>query len=57
MESHDDSCELTRPDWPSLKVFVNPVTGVIHPAQPYPCHCLARTQGRDKARRFLARTK
>jgi hypothetical protein len=55
MTTHDESCELNRPDWPQFKAWTDPITGVERPAGPYPCHCPARAAGFRKAERDLAR--
>lgn len=47
--NHDESCEQKRADWPQFKEWTDPVTGETKPAGPYPCHCLAREQGRLRA--------
>ena len=36
--NHDETCEWTRADWPKFG------TG-----EPFPCHCMARADGRAKA--------
>jgi hypothetical protein len=43
---HDGECEHNRADWPQFKEWRDPITGILRPAGPYPCHCLARSASR-----------
>lgn len=50
---HDVNCEWNRPGWPQFAAWTDPFTKKDYPAGPYPCHCLARLEGRRKAEREL----